>query len=69
MEERKEVLKRIFEKYLENDSRVQIISVKNFVYTASISQVLENCVIFLDKFGNEVFLDFDEIKSVGGFPR
>lgn len=67
MEEgRNEGYVKILTSYKNRKARVLLLTKSDFCYTAEIVDVFADSVSFLDKFGNEILLSFDELKQVGG---
>lgn len=66
MEGGKEILYEQLKKLEGKNKSVFLITKSDFCYTAWVLRVSESSVLFKDKFGSEVFLDFSEIKQLGG---
>ncbi|MFH1311541.1 MAG: hypothetical protein ABIH65_04005 [Nanoarchaeota archaeon] len=70
MEEcRREGFLRILNNYKIKNKRVLIITQQDFCYTADILEIYSDAVLFQDKFGKEVLLEFSQIKQIGGSPK
>jgi sRNA-binding regulator protein Hfq len=49
--------------------KVSIVLKNGFRYSGKVEEVREDCIFFIDKFGNNLMIAFDELSVITDYPE